>query len=382
VRASPPPRRAFSRIARWPLIISLLLLAFPATVSTSASASPISDKKAEAARLAQQIAANGDRIAALGEAFNGATYELQQTDAAIAEAQRRTDAARKHTSELLGRVKSVALQIYSHAGSSSALSALNVSSANDFALRMKYSNVSAQRDQDAISRLNSARQDLAVMQKALDRRRGEAVKNRNAIAAARQQIEAANAQAQQLQAQVKGQLATLVAQEQARQAAAAKAAALAQIQAARAQAQQSRASAGSVSSGVDPSAVGGGNFPNAPAPSGGAAAAIAYARAQLGKPYVYAATGPDAFDCSGLTMMAWAQGGVSMPHYSGAQYSMFPHVSWDQLQPGDLVFKGPGGSEHVAMYIGGGMQIAATHTGDFVRIQPLMSGSSGAVRPG
>ncbi|MCU1426524.1 MAG: cell wall-associated hydrolase, invasion-associated protein [Actinomycetia bacterium] len=382
MRASPPPRRAFSRIARWPLIISLLLLAFPATVSTSASASPISDKKAEAARLAQQIAANGDRIAALGEAFNGATYELQQTDAAIAEAQRRTDAARKHTSELLGRVKSVALQIYSHAGSSSALSALNVSSANDFALRMKYSNVSAQRDQDAISRLNSARQDLAVMQKALDRRRGEAVKNRNAIAAARQQIEAANAQAQQLQAQVKGQLATLVAQEQARQAAAAKAAALAQIQAARAQAQQSRASAGSVSSGVDPSAVGGGNFPNAPAPSGGAAAAIAYARAQLGKPYVYAATGPDAFDCSGLTMMAWAQGGVSMPHYSGAQYSMFPHVSWDQLQPGDLVFKGPGGSEHVAMYIGGGMQIAATHTGDFVRIQPLMSGSSGAVRPG
>jgi cell wall-associated NlpC family hydrolase len=382
VRASPPPRRAFSRIARWPLIISLLLLAFPATVSTSASASPISDKKAEAARLAQQIAANGDRIAALGEAFNGATYELQQTDAAIAEAQRRTDAARKHTSELLGRVKSVALQIYSHAGSSSALSALNVSSANDFALRMKYSNVSAQRDQDAISRLNSARQDLAVMQKALDRRRAEAVKNRNAIAAARQQIEAANAQAQQLQAQVKGQLATLVAQEQARQAAAAKAAALAQIQAARAQAQQSRASAGSVSSGVDPSAVGGGNFPNAPAPSGGAAAAIAYARAQLGKPYVYAATGPDAFDCSGLTMMAWAQGGVSMPHYSGAQYSMFPHVSWDQLQPGDLVFKGPGGSEHVAMYIGGGMQIAATHTGDFVRIQPLMSGSSGAVRPG
>ena len=69
-------------------------------------------------------------------------------------------------------------------------------------------------------------------------------------------------------------------------------------------------------------------------------------------------------------MMAWGAAGVSMPHYSGAQYEMFPHVPLDQLEPGDLLFWGPGGSEHVAMYIGGGMQIAATHTGDYVRIQP------------
>ena len=53
-----------------------------------------------------------------------------------------------------------------------------------------------------------------------------------------------------------------------------------------------------------------------------------------------------------------------------------------QLQPGDLVFKGPGGSRHVALYLGGGLQIAATHTGDYVRVQPLMPGISGAVRPG
>ena len=117
-------------------------------------------------------------------------------------------------------------------------------------------------------------------------------------------------------------------------------------------------------------------------PSPRAAAAIAYAEAQLGKPYEYAATGPNTFDCSGLTMMAWAAAGVSMPHYSGAQYAMFPHVPLDELQPGDLIFKGPGGSQHVSMYIGGGLQIAATHTGDYVRIQPVSSNSIGAARPG
>ena len=81
-------------------------------------------------------------------------------------------------------------------------------------------------------------------------------------------------------------------------------------------------------------------------------------------------------------MMAWAAAGVSLPHYSGAQYGGLPHVPLDQLQPGDLLFWGPGGSEHVAMYIGGGLQIAATHTGDYVRIQPMGSNPIGAARPG
>ena len=74
---------------------------------------------------------------------------------------------------------------------------------------------------------------------------------------------------------------------------------------------------------------------NLPAPTLGALAAVAYARAQLGKPYVYAGVGPDAFDCSGLTMMAWAQGGVLMEHGSQAQYNAFPHVPIDQARQMD-----------------------------------------------
>src|SRR5207247_9980640 len=106
----------------------------------------------------------------------------------------------------------------------------------------------------------------------------------------------------------------------------------------------SQSGTGSSSSSSSSRGSGGGSGP-APAPSanvpvngGGAATAIAYARSQLGKPYCYAGSGPGCFDCSGLTMRAWGAAGVSMPHYSGAQYSMFPHVPLNAMQPGDLVF--------------------------------------------
>lgn len=68
---------------------------------------------------------------------------------------------------------------------------------------------------------------------------------------------------------------------------------------------------------------------------------------------MWGAEGPNAFDCSGLMVWAFRQVGISLPHYSGAQYSMTTRVSRAQLAPGDLVFWGGGGSEHVALYMGG-----------------------------
>jgi len=81
--------------------------------------------------------------------------------------------------------------------------------------------------------------------------------------------------------------------------------------------------------------------PTAPAPKATTTAAqraVDYAIQQVGKGYVFAGTGPDAFDCSGLTMMAWAQGGVTLPHQASEQYNYGTHVSASELQPGDLVF--------------------------------------------
>lgn len=116
--------------------------------------------------------------------------------------------------------------------------------------------------------------------------------------------------------------------------------------------------------------------------SGRAAAAINYALAQVGDSYVYGAAGPNAFDCSGLTMMAWAQAGVGLPHSSSAQYGSGPHVSMADLRPGDLVFYyNP--ISHVGLYIGNGMIVHAANPGKGVIVSSLTSMPyTGAVRPG
>jgi cell wall-associated NlpC family hydrolase len=116
--------------------------------------------------------------------------------------------------------------------------------------------------------------------------------------------------------------------------------------------------------------------------SGRASAAVQYALAQVHDAYVYGAAGPDAFDCSGLTMMAWAQAGVALPHSSSAQYSSGPHVAFGDLQPGDLVFYYSPIS-HVGMYIGNGMIVHAANPGTGVVVAGVSSMPySGAVRPG
>lgn len=104
-----------------------------------------------------------------------------------------------------------------------------------------------------------------------------------------------------------------------------------------------------------------------PPASGGAAAAVAFARAQIGEPYVWAAAGPSSWDCSGLTMAAWQAGGKSLPHYSVAQYDATTPISPGDLRPGDLVFWGDGGDPssiyHVALYVGDGRIVHAPRTG-------------------
>ncbi len=109
--------------------------------------------------------------------------------------------------------------------------------------------------------------------------------------------------------------------------------------------------------------------PPPPPSSGGVSAVIAYAQAQLGKPYQWGAEGPSSFDCSGLTLRAWQQAGVFLPHYTGAQYAQTQRVAISDLQPGDLVFYGSSGetSHHVGLYVGGGQMIEAPHTGAVVR---------------
>ncbi|GEB56432.1 C40 family peptidase [Streptomyces gardneri] len=101
-----------------------------------------------------------------------------------------------------------------------------------------------------------------------------------------------------------------------------------------------------------------------------AAEAVSFARAQLGKPYVWGATGPSAYDCSGLTQAAWRAAGVSLPRTTYTQINAGQRVSRSQLAPGDLIFFYSGIS-HVGLYIGGGQMIHAPRPGAPVRVAPI-----------
>ena len=134
--------------------------------------------------------------------------------------------------------------------------------------------------------------------------------------------------------------------------------------------------------------------------SGAAAVAVDWAFREIGVPYSWGggdATGPTGgfaqgadtvgFDCSGLTLFAWAHAGVTLGHYTGSQWTAGRHVAQSDLQPGDLVFfatdtADPATIHHVSLYIGGGDMISAPHTGDVVRVASVagFGGYIGAVR--
>lgn len=114
--------------------------------------------------------------------------------------------------------------------------------------------------------------------------------------------------------------------------------------------------------------------PPPPASSNKVETAIAFAKSQLGDPYEWGASGPNSWDCSGLTMKAWAAAGVSIPHYGGAQYTSTKAVSVSNIQRGDLLFWSDGtvaSIYHVALYLGGGQMIQAPRTGRDVEIVSL-----------
>jgi peptidoglycan DL-endopeptidase CwlO len=132
--------------------------------------------------------------------------------------------------------------------------------------------------------------------------------------------------------------------------------------------------------------VGSANLASGASASQGDAAAN-WAMSQLGKPYQWGAAGPDTYDCSGLSMQAWAQAGVHLGHWTGVQWGSGPHVPLNQLHRGDLLFyasntSDPGSIHHVGIYIGKGMMVNAPYPGAPVRIDSMYGGGLiGATRP-
>jgi peptidoglycan DL-endopeptidase CwlO len=301
-------------------------------------------------------------LGVLNERYNLARLRLDQATAGLLRTEAELEATRDRAVEVRALVRARAAELYRRSAGGGITGLLGATDVHDLARRSEYVGAAAKPDRALMKELDRALGKLAAQQQsqrdAQSRLRAEA----DAAAAARRKLlaEAAAARAAaELRQRAEG--AGPVGTPRMMQA--------------------TSASSGSGQPVVQPGTTPPTAKPSTPPPSSPnpstppppassrAAVAVAYARAQLGKPYAFATSGPNTFDCSGLTMAAWRAAGVSMAHYSGSQAASFPKVGWDQLQPGDIVVF-YADLHHVGLYIGAGQMIHAPRTGDVVKISP------------
>ena len=359
---TPLVRTVLLTLRRLPTILGLVVLATAAVLllGTGVAApepAAIEQKRAEVARIqigARPIDGEVERAA---EEYNGARYRLGLIKVRIERNTRQiqgteADLERSRT-RLAERLRSlyvnppptfaeVLVETGSVAAATGELDMLDEISEMDAGV------VSTLKDSKA--RLEALRAQLLVDQR-------QAAAQVEHAAAQKQKVESLLAQRQAVLDNVKGELREMIRaeQERKRRIAAAQKAALAAARA--------------------------GGYSGTALPSGGSnAGAVAVALQQLGTPYVWGGAAPGGFDCSGLASYAFAQIGKSVPHYTGAIWSAFPHVASGTEEPGDMVFFNGGG--HMGIYIGNGQFVHAPHTGDVVRIANLADRGDymGAVR--
>ena len=222
-----------------------------------------------------------------------------------------------------------------------------------------------------MNQLARAKEDLAARKDDAEEARAVAEKTQAQIEATKADLVAGDNKQRELLSQVKGDIADLVAKQEAERRAADEAAA-------RAKASAAPVSTSGGSGAALSSSSGSGSMPDAGTATewwSRDCSCLRHTRSSASRTATQV-SGRTATTAPGLTMMAWGQAGVGMPHGSTEQYNMFPHVSLSQAQPGDLIVW----DGHVGIYIGGGMMIHAPHTGTVVQIAPIYGTPWG--RPG
>jgi cell wall-associated NlpC family hydrolase len=343
-----------------------------------ASADQISDAQAQASALTAKIAAEQQQIQSLTSQYDTASYKVTQLNGQIAESQAQLAKDQAEVNKDQDQLKSHAVADYMSNGTSNQFTQMFTGDSNAAGIHNEYSSIASGNVTNTVDQLHTAQTQLHAQQDALQQQQSQATAAANAASSAKNQ--ASNLAASDASALngVNANIKNLVAQQQAAAAAAAQAAAnakLASAQAAQAAAQSAAARSTSASSGGS-SGGGGANVSFSPPPptSSGAAGAVQAAQGEIGVPYQWGGSSPSGFDCSGLIQWSYAQVGISLPHYSGAQYDSTTHIPLGDIAPGDLLFYGPGGSEHVAMYIGGGEMVEAPYTGATVTDNPIRTG--------
>jgi cell wall-associated NlpC family hydrolase len=343
---------------RVPVLLASVAVAaasvLPGVVDSATAAPALTLSQAKA-----QVAALNTQAEKITESYNAARDSL----ASVRKQEAASSAALAHDrgrlTVLQRRVGAAAAAAYRSGGLSATSSLVTTGSAQTFLDQSAGLEEIAQYQATEVAEANAAQRQVAA---ATVLHNAQIAKQKTLVGS----IASKRSQVQSLLAAAKQVVARLTAAQQARLAA--------QQAAANRHAQSERSSAPSA-----PSAPTGGTY-HGPA-TGSAGAAVKYAYAQLGKPYVWGGAGPSSFDCSGLTMASWNAAGVSLPHNAAMQQSDIPSVSLSALQPGDLIFFGSP-AFHVGIYVGGGNMIQAPHTGADVEVTPVSYMTpSGAGRP-
>jgi cell wall-associated NlpC family hydrolase len=353
------------------LLLAAVIVSAACLLPRAAGADAITDKQAEANAIASKIDELNHTIEHDAEAANEAQIQLDGLNQQVQDAQAKVAAAQAEHDKHEGELRDYAVNAYVHGTDEVSQQQASGSDPNDQGQREGYLTAASGNRQQLIDELRATEQDLNTQIGELNDAKSAAVSKAQDLQNQQNAAQSAVNQQQALYTQAQGELATLVQQAQQRAAAEQQAAAEARARAAAAQAPAPVAGRGG-GSGASTGGGSGGSAPSGPPPAvnGGAGAAIAEAQRQLGKPYVWGAAGPDAFDCSGLTAWAWRAGGVSLPHFSGAQYAATTHIPLSAIQPGDLIFyESP--DQHVALYVGGGQIIHAPHAGTVVQYDSL-----------
>lgn len=287
------------------------------------------------------------------ERYNEARTELAEVRTTLDSLKAKVRRERREMREVLGAVDDLARAAYTSGGLDTSLQVLLSEDPNEFLAQAAALDAVQRGQAAALRKTATARLRLAQSEAAVLDQEARAKDLRDRMKEAKDEADDRYADAQRVLANLEEEQRQRLAQMAREEREAARAAAA--------------AAAAALNSGGGSASAGGG-FTG----SGRAARAVQYALSQVGDRYVAAASGPSAFDCSGLTMTAWRQAGVSLPHYSRSQYAVTRRVPLSQAQPGDLVFYFGQGAHHVGLYIGNGKMVHAANPRSGVLVSNIL----------
>ena len=339
--------RAKRQNARRAIGVALAMLSIAVVVLPSSSFAAPSAEDVESAKQELQVLEH--EFEAAVERYNEARYQLSENETSLAEARGNMELEQRAAEAALGQLEERAVDAYTGMGSQFG-SILEADSFTEFSDRLEFMGAISASDAQLATEAESARQRAEWAAERYADEVQESREHLEEMSAARAEIERMVDEQEALVADVQADYqAALAAQRAAAEEAAAAEAAAA-----------SSVAAGTPSSGGDTASGGGGGGYVPPVNGSQASIAVQAAYSIVGTRYVWGSSDPSVgLDCSGVTVYAWRQAGVSLPHSAAAQYANYPRIPLSAVQPGDLVYYGNFGP-HIGIYVGGGKIIHAS----------------------